>query len=76
MSPKSQFRDPFAYGRHRGTFSAWAMSIVFAAVAGVSFTVEQTVNLSSGSEVQIEVNPPSLLHPIQLIRSLIDAASE
>ena len=76
MSPKSQLRDPFARARRRGTFSAWAMSIVFAAVAAVSFTVDQTVNLSPGSEAPSEVNPPSLLHPVQLIQSLIDAASE
>jgi hypothetical protein len=50
------------------------MAIVFATVAVVSFAVDQTVSLSPGTET--EVNPPSLLHPVQLIESLIDAASQ
>ena len=51
-----------------------AMAIVFATVAVVSFAVDQTVGLSPGTET--EVNAPSLLHPVQLIESLIDAASQ
>jgi hypothetical protein len=47
---------------------------VFAAVAVVSFAVDQTVSLSPSAET--DVNPPSLLHPVQLIESLIDAASQ
>jgi hypothetical protein len=74
VSPKSHLRDPFGYGRRPGTFSVWAMAIVFATVAVVSFAVDQTVSLSPGTET--EVNPPSLLHPVQLIESLIDAASQ
>jgi hypothetical protein len=74
VSPKSQFHDPFGCGRRPGTFSAWAIAIVFAAVAVVSFAVDQTVSLSPGAET--DVNPPSLLHPVQLIESLIDAASQ
>jgi len=50
------------------------MAIVFATVAVVSFAVDQTVSLSPGAET--EVNPPSLFHPVQLIESLIDAASQ
>jgi hypothetical protein len=76
MSPHSQFRDPFAYGGRPATFSAWAMAIVFVAVAMVSFAIDQTVSLSPSADEQSQLNPPSLLHPVQLIESLIDAASE
>jgi hypothetical protein len=70
---KSQLRDPFGYGNRRPTFSAWAMAIVFATVAVISFAVDQTVSLSPNAEEQSTL---SLLHPVQLIESLIDAASE
>ena len=74
MSPRSQRRDPFAYGSsRRGTFSAWTMAIVFATVAMVSFAIDQTLSLAPNAE---EPNAPSLLHPVQLIQSLIDAASD
>jgi hypothetical protein len=74
MSPRSQLRDPFAYGSTgRGTFSAWTMAIVFATVAMISFAIDQTLGLAPGIEEQ---NTPSLLHPVQLIESLIDAASD
>jgi hypothetical protein len=74
MSPRSQPRDPFAYGSTgRGTFSAWTMAIVFATVAMISFAIDQTLSLAPGIEGQ---NTPSLLHPVQLIESLIDAASD
>ena len=72
MSPRSQLRDPFAYGGKRGTFSAWTMAIVFATVAMVSFAIDQSLSLGPGAEA----NPPSLLHPVQLIEALIDAASD
>jgi hypothetical protein len=49
------------------------MAIVFATVAVVSFAVDQTVSLSPTPEEQ---TPPSLLNPVQLIRSLVDAAAE
>jgi hypothetical protein len=72
MSPRSQRRDPFAYGSsRRGTFSAWTMAIVFATVAMVSFAIDQTLSLAPNAEEQ---NTPSLLHPVQLIQSLMDAA--
>jgi hypothetical protein len=72
MSPRSQHRDPFAYGTsRRGTFSAWTMAIVFATVAMVSFAIDQTLSVAPNAE---EHNTPSLLHPVQLIQSLIDAA--
>jgi hypothetical protein len=74
MSRISELRDPFAYGsRRRGTFSAWTMAIVFATVAMVSFAIDQTLSLAPDVEEQ---DTPSLLHPVQLIESLIDAASD
>jgi hypothetical protein len=74
MSPKSRRRDPFAYGStRRGIFSAWTMAIVFATVAMVSFAVDQTLNLAPNAEEQ---DAPSLLHPVQLIQSFMDAASD
>lgn len=76
MRPKSQLRDPFAYGNRRGTLCAWTMAVVFATVAALSFAVDQTITLSPGAEAKDETNPLSLLHPVQLIRSLIDAASQ
>jgi hypothetical protein len=73
MYMKSQLPDPFGYGNRRAVFSAWAMAIVFAALAVVSFAVDQTVSLAPDLEDQSTF---SLLHPVQLIESLIDAASE
>ena len=74
MSPRSPHRDPFAYGStRRGTFSAWTMAIVFATVAMVSFAIDQTLNLAPNPGEQ---DVPSLLHPVQLIQSFIDAASD
>jgi hypothetical protein len=73
MSPRSQVRDPFAYGTRRGTFSAWTMAIVFATVAMVSFAIDQTLSLTPNAEEQ---DAPSLLHPVQLIQSLVEAASD
>jgi hypothetical protein len=49
------------------------MAIVFATVAMVSFAIDQTLSLAPDVEDQ---NTPSLLHPVQLIESLIDAASD
>ena len=73
MSPTSRLRDRFANGGRHGTVSAWTMAIVFAAVAMVSFAVDQTLSLAPGVEA---LNVPSLLHPVQLIESLIDAAAD
>ena len=73
MSPRPQLRDPFAYGSRRGTFSAWTMAIVFATVAMISFAIDQTLSLAPNADEQ---NTPSLLHPVQLIESLMDAASD
>jgi hypothetical protein len=74
MSSRSQRRDPFAYGSsRRGTFSAWTMAIVFATVAMLSFAVDQTLSLAPNAEEQ---NALSLLHPVQLIQSLMDAGAD
>jgi hypothetical protein len=77
MSRKSQLRL-FSFGdrRGRGTFSAWAMAIVFATVAMASFAIDQAVILSPAAKDQGKLDPPSLLHPVQLIESLINAGSE
>ena len=74
MSPKSQPRQ--IYGRFPETFSAWTMAIVFATVAMISFAIDQAVIQSPSAEEQNEYTLPSLLHPVRLIESLIDAASE
>jgi hypothetical protein len=76
MRPISQLGDPFSYGKHSGAFSAWTMAIVFATVALLSFAIDQTVTLSTSGAEQGEINSPSLLHPVELIQSLIEAASE
>ena len=74
MSSRSRLHDPFAYGsRQHGTFSAWTMAIVFATVAMVSFAIDQTLSLAPNAEEQ---DAPSLLHPVQLIQSLVEAASD
>jgi hypothetical protein len=49
------------------------MAIVFATVAMLSFAVDQMFTLAPNAEEQ---NAPSLLHPVQLIQSLMDAASD
>jgi len=74
MSPKSQAR--LIYGKAPETFSAWAMAIVFATVAMVSFAIDQAILQSPSPGEQNHHTLPSLLHPIQLIETLIDAAAE
>jgi hypothetical protein len=49
------------------------MAIVFATVAMISFAIDQTLTLAPNAGEQ---NAPSLLHPVQLIQSLVDAASD
>jgi len=49
------------------------MAIVFATVAMISFAIDQTLSLGPNAD---ERSTPSLLHPVQLIESLIDAASD
>jgi len=49
------------------------MAIVFATVAMISFAIDQAiVQLPAAGD---EHDFPSLLHPVQLIESLIDAAA-
>jgi hypothetical protein len=71
MRPTSQFRYPYA--SQPPTFSAWTMAIVFITVAMLSFAIDQAVLLVPAEE-QTRQNLPSLLHPVQLIETLIDAA--
>ena len=71
MSANSQLRWRPTATRRPATFSAWAMSIVFAAIAAISFTIDQTVvlSLAAGGDLR------ELSSPAQLIRSWIDMAS-
>lgn len=71
MYTNSQLRRRPTANRQRATFSAWAMSIVFAAIAAISFTVDQTVVLSLAAGGDLG----ELSNPAQLIRSWIDTAS-
>ena len=46
MSASAQLRWRPQANTRRARFSAWAMSIVFAAIAVISFAIDQTVDLS------------------------------
>ena len=72
MSATTQLRRRSIANQRRATFSAWAMSIVFAAIAAISFAVDQTVvsSLGAGGDLLDEFSP------VRLIQSLIDTASE
>ena len=64
MSASSQLRWRPQATTRRARFSAWAMSIVFAAIAAVSFTIDQTVDLSvvaGGGHGELS-GPAQLLH--------------
>jgi hypothetical protein len=52
------------------------MAIVFITVAMLSFAVDQAVILAPLADEHVGQGVPSLLHPVQLIESLIDAALE
>ena len=71
MYTNSQFRPRPTANKRRATFSAWTMSIVFAAIAAISFTIDQTVvlSLAAGGDLSEWSNP------VWLIRSWIDTAS-
>ena len=43
MSATGQLRHRSETNQRRATFSAWAMSIVFVAIATISFAVDQTM---------------------------------
>ena len=74
MRPSSQHRH--WRSQLSQTYSAWTMAIVFVTVAMISFAVDQAVLISPIGGVQPGRDLPSLLHPVQLIESLMDAASE
>jgi hypothetical protein len=75
MSATSQLRHQLVANQRRATLSAWAMSIVFAAIAAISFAVDQTVvsSLGAGGDLGQFLDESS---PVRLIQSLIDTASE
>jgi len=75
MSVTWQLRHRSAANRRCATFSAWAMSIAFAAIAAISFAVDQAAVSSpegGGDLGQIL----SEFNPVRLIRSLIDAVGD
>jgi hypothetical protein len=76
MSPKSQLRHRFGNGSRQGTFSAWMIVIVFATVAMISFAIDQAVTPAPSAEDQGDFEPPTLLHPVLLLESMIGGASE
>lgn len=69
-------RRPLA-DRRPATLSAWAMSLVFAVIAIISFAVDQSVALSPAGDGA----PPrglsfAAFSPVQLINALIDTAGD
>jgi hypothetical protein len=70
MSASSQLRWRPQANTRRARFSAWAMSIVFAAIAAVSFAIDLTVDLS----IAAGGGPGELSGPAQLLHSWIDTA--
>jgi hypothetical protein len=74
MRATSQPRHRLRSNQPRATFSAWAMSIVFVAIAMISFAVDQTVvsSLGTGSDLGQSLGE---FGPVRLIQSLIDTAS-
>jgi hypothetical protein len=74
MGATGQLRHRSVAKQRRATFSAWAMSIVFAAIAAISFAVDQTMVSSLGAGDDLGRSLGSL-SPVRLIQSLIDTAS-
>ena len=74
MSATGQLRRRSVANRRRATFSAWAMSIAFVAIAAISFAVDQTMvsSLGAGEDLGRSLEAIS---PVRLIHSLIDTAS-
>ena len=74
MSATRQRRHRSIANQRRATFSAWAMSIVFAAIAAISFAVDQTMvsSLGAGDDLGRSLGA---FTPVRLIQSLIDTAS-
>ena len=76
MSTNSQLCWRAQANRRGATFSAWAMSIVFVAIAVISFAVDQTVTLSPvGDAPGVGVSLVEL-SPVRLIQSLIDPSTQ
>jgi len=75
MSASGQLRHRSAAHERRATFSAWAMSILFAVIAATSFAVDQTVVSSLAARGELG-QPLDEFAPVRLIRSLIDSASD
>jgi len=75
MSATRQLHHRSIANQRRAKFSAWAMSIVFAAIAAVSFAVDQTVVSSpiAGGDLRQSFGESS---PVRLIQSLIDTACD
>jgi hypothetical protein len=74
MSATSQLRHRARSNHPRSTFPAWAVSIVFAAIAMISFAVDQSVVSSVGTGGDLG-QPFGEFSPVRLIQSLIDTAS-
>jgi len=74
MGATGQLRHRSLANQRRATFSAWAMSIVFAAIAAISFAVDQTMvsSLGAGDDLGRSLGA---FTPVRLIQSLIDTAS-
>lgn len=75
MSATWQLRHRMAANQRRATFSAWAMSIVFAAIAAISFAIDQTMvsSLAAGDDLGQSLDEFS---PIRVIQSLIDTTAD
>ena len=74
MNSTSQLRHRLRANQPHATFSAWAMSIVFIAIAMISFAIDQSVvSLGAGDDPSQSLDE---FGPVQLIRSLIDTAIE
>lgn len=78
MSANSQLRHRSEANQRCATFSAWAMSIVFAAIAAISFAVDQTVILSPAvGEGEINsLHSGESFGPLRLIEALIGRAPD
>jgi hypothetical protein len=74
MRATPQLRHRLRSTQPRATFSAWAMSIVFAAIAIISFAVDQSAvsSLVTGRDLGQSLGE---FGPVRLIQSLIDTAS-
>jgi hypothetical protein len=75
MSATSQLNHRSRAYQRRATFSAWAISLVFVAIALISFAVDQSVvsSLNAGAELS---QPLGEFGPVRLIQSLIDSSSD